>query len=308
MRKGWRDGWLATALALVLLAGPGCGGGSSASESWEEDAWEEEEGDLLGDLVFVAVAVGVEAASGEDGDDGRRRRHWLSARSDLVRDPGSGDGDDRGFIAVRASRRAEELLLVAEGLPGGRAVEFLVEGDSGGEYPAGRVVARLDGRAALLLRSGGWDALPAGTPSVADLAGRPVAVRDEGGLLLLRGRVPPLPSGAGVRRTRSFAADGETGVSARATLFASAPAGRRTARVDLRGLPPGAGVTLLVSDAGGRLREAGGAVASEAGTARFLFDSRRGDPLPGGAEDVADLAGRAFAIRVAGDTVLEGSL
>lgn len=303
------------AAAAVVLGAALLAGCSEAADGWLSDDYEmgydegysdgyDDAEPGLGEVIVGGVITGIfhDDDGGGGGGDGDGP-HWKSARSDLVRDFDSADPDDRGAVRVRSSRRREEFAVEVAGVEPGRTLEVFVLDRVGTEVPAGTALADYRGRASLRLRSGGWDALPAGAASLQVLEGAPLVLRDGAGRAVLRGRVPSV-RGMGTRWAAARAEDGETGVGARIRLLGSAAAGRRMARVDLSGLPAGTAADLLVGDADGVLRPAGRVVAGVEGGCRFLFDSRRGDPLPGRADELADLAGREFEIRIDGDTVL----
>jgi len=208
-------------------------------------------------------------------------------------------------VEVLASRREERFRVRARGLSPDRVHAVVLVDAFGNEAVAGWMVPGWDGRAALDLTSRSWDALPGRAVSVEELAGIPLEVRGDAGEVVLHGRVPSLRA-RGSRTATAREEDGTTGVRARARLRGSARSGRRVAEVAVAGLPGEGEALLLVAEGGGGLIPCGRAAARPGGSCRFLFDSRRGDPLPGGADDLFDLAGRAWEVRVAGKPVLEG--
>lgn len=295
-------------VAMFLVAG--CSDPAADDYGYEDDDeyyYYEEEEDTGPDAVDVVIAV-VGALSEDDEDDGpsRHRPRAKTARTDLVRAAASADPDDRGSAEVRVEQGGFETLRVrAEGIAPGRQVQVYA-------MDAARIwrwvvagIADDRGRAEILVFRGipeGWDVI-----SFTAMAQWPIEVRNDAGAPILAGRIPAIGREARNRAAKATCRDDETGVRAVATLLKSGQAGRRRAILDVRGVAPGSAVELLVEDGTGALVPAGSVAAGGDGSADLRFDSRRGDPLPGGAGDLAALAGRPFEVRIGGDTVLEGA-
>ena len=294
--------------ATFLVAG--CSDPSADDYGYEDDDeyyyYEEEEEDTGPDAVDVVIAVvGALSEDDEDGGPSRHRPRAKTARTDLVRAPASPDPDDRGFAEVRIVRGGSETLRVrVEGIAAGGQVEAFAADVAGTYRPFGSAVADERGRAEVIRYRGipdGWDVVP-----FAAAAQWPLEVRNAAGAPILVGRIPAVGREARNRAAHASWRDGETGVRLEATLLKHGRAGRRQARVDVSGLEPGTGLRLLVEDASGEMAPEGEASVLADGTACLRFDSRRGDPLPGGVGDLTALAGRRIEVIVAGDTVLHG--
>ncbi len=291
-------------LAAAFLLAPGCTGGAGEGYGSEDDDEyyyddEEDDGDFIDFAADVATIVHAFRDDDHDGGGGRgsrrnRRRHGVVARNDLVRDPASGDTDDRGFLEARTSPSASVLRIRLEGLEPWQPVEAFEEDSFGVSVQRASTSAARDGRVGLVIPSG-------------IVAGHRVEIRTVAGRAILRGRVPAPGREARDRLARAASRDDETGIRAVATLRKSGGDGHREARVDLRNLAPGTEAVVLVENGTGTMVPAGGVTTLEDGSARLRFDSRRGDPLPGGAEALSALAGRRFEVRIGADTVLEGA-
>ena len=305
------------AAALALLAA-GCSG---SSDGWAEeedpydsgyydgydDGWEdgyEDAEPTLGEILIGGAFPGPCGDYHHFEAPPTWAPRWRTAVPPLVRGAGPAGAPVRGEVAIRLSRNLEEFRVeVDDGVHGGILDVFLIDRD-GTAFLAGSVLTDYRGAGELRLRSGSLTLLSGGGSSVEALAGAAVEVR-AGAAVVLCGRIPSL-EGRGSRAAASRARDEATGAGARVRMAGSVAAGRRCVRVDLTGLPSGGEATLLVEDGAGVLVPEGTVVAGEEGTGGFRFDSRRGEPLPGGASDIPDLSGRAYQVRIDGEPAIDG--
>ena len=241
---------------------------------------------------------------GGGGGDGS----WVRARSLLMRDAASPDGDARGHVEVRARGDRQRFQVEAELLDPGLSVEFLVEDGAAAMVSAGFFTANAAGQAEAELDTGDGGALPAGAATVAELAGRRVDVRDAEGALLLSGTVPSLDAAPIRLRGRTRVRDEVTGVRVDVEMRVSGPMGRQQFRIKVRRAEPNAALELWIDDGAGTLVLAAEMTANPGGSVAVRLDSRRGDGMPLGAGGVQDLSGRPFEVRVGGVAVAAGAL
>ena len=274
---------------------------------------------LVAAILAAGPALGQEGESGGGGMDdppgddgggggGGGGGSWVRARSLLMRDAASPDGDTRGHVEVRERGTRQRFQVEAELLDAGSTVEFLVEDGAATMVSAGFFTANVAGQAEAELDTGDGGSLPAGAATVAELAGRRVEVRDSGGALLLFGAVPSIDAAPIRLRGRTRVRDEETGVRVDVEMRVSGPMGRQQFRIKVRRAAPDAALELWIDDGAGTLVLAAPMSANSGGSTAIRLDSRRGDGMPLGAGGVQDLAGRPFEVRVGGVAVAAGAL
>jgi hypothetical protein len=169
---------------------------------------------------------------------------------------------------------------------------------------------RIDSEGLLRL---GLDALPFGASSPLDLAGRAIAVKDGAGATVLAGTTPsPIVEEPEVHFGRCPLSRPDPAVDADAegSLKLASGDGRVVIKVHLRHLEPGQVYEITMTNpADGATESIGMVTINDEGGGRFKLDSKKGDAIPFGAQDLAAIEGFTVDVKdAAGAVVLTGAV
>ena len=231
-------------------------------------------------------------------------------RSSLMR-PEAGHGK-RPYGSLRCWARpdGDEIRILARRLDGEEDFELFFEDEAGTMISYGTAESSRSGSLSFDIDTRDDDSLPVAAWSVHDLAGRRVEIREEdGGAVVLFGRIPPATRKALKLRAGAFVDDGDSDGRATVDTRIDYRSGRERLRIDLHKIAGGPGdVELWVDDGTGTFVLVADEKMKKSGRARFQWDNRKGDPLPLVVESLSELDGRAFEVRVEGVVSLEGTL
>jgi hypothetical protein len=255
-----------------------------------------------------------DAGGGGDDDDGTGGGGGSDDDDDGGGNPGNGGGQENGG---GGGENEEEFEVTVAHLDPGASYGVFLDGGTGTLVSIGTIGIEGDGEGDIEFSSDEGGGLPLGAGSLLDLAGRVLEVRDGSGAVVLFGTVPsfgpavdfapiglvasltrPSLAATGVARgrlgTRHFPSSGRDQIDVRARRLTGAPPHEFEVHL------PGEGWTSC-----GALSGSGG--QQQAGD--LHVDTGNGDPLPGGASCLADLAGLAVRVRNgSGTTILVGTI
>jgi hypothetical protein len=247
--------------------------------------------------------------------------------ADLQRPEDGVDADARGVVVSRHGDDGDALIVEVGHLDSEHGYLFYVgSGEGDGMVLVDDFSTNGDGAARIAREAAAGQPLGDNLPSLADLAGRRVEIRDLDGHVILFGHVPdaatehdddPVHEEGDVH-------DEASGADVHIVLDIHPDSGHERLNFDMHDLPhegdaaPDGGaakrrrirpvVEVWLDDGTGTPALAGSTRMNRRGNARLRWTTRRGGSLPLAAATLRELAGRGFEVRVGGDVVLGGNL
>jgi hypothetical protein len=217
----------------------------------------------------------------------------------------------RGVFQVKLGGGKETVTVTTSGLPagGGTYTIHLEDGPSAGTFAqVGSFTATPKGGGSFKLVGEGVPPAQLGITDVRQLAGRRVEIRDAGGAAVLAALLPypgAIPADKGkAPLIAAPASPFPTATGSISTRYVPA-IGASNLTVTVKGIAKTTALTLEVETAVG----AGAFVDAGAfANLRFVADTGKGQPLPGGAASLADLTGRAVRVKAGADVAFVGLL
>jgi hypothetical protein len=242
----------------------------------------------------------------------------IVTRNVLQRPDGSPLGDARGVVVAVHGEHGDALRCEVGHLSPNTSYGMFV-GESGAGIAVGDVTTNGEGGGQIVREAAAGAALTDHLPSLADIAGRRVEIRDHEGHVVLFGEVPgaETPHDAEPVHHEEEHHDADTGADAHVVVEIHPEQGHERLRIELHDLPrehaqKAAGrapkADVLLEDGTGTLQTIATVRVSRNGRARVRYNTRRGDSLPFGVGSVRDLAGRAFEVQVGGVKAVGGNL
>lgn len=241
-------------------------------------------------------------------------------RANLLRPDGTEFGDSRGVVVATHGEHGDSLRVeVGHLAPETAYLVYIGEGDAAVLFADMRTNG--EGGAAVGREAAAGQALTDHLPSLADLAGRHVEIRDHEGHAVLHGHVPgaDTPHDAEPEHHEAEHHDEASGADVHVVVDLRPDRGVEQFRMDMRDLPRDVARVLkaggrrpradvLMDDVNGDLQPVASVRIDRRGRAHLRYSTRRGDGLPLGASTLRELSGRLFEVRVNGVRAVGGSL
>ena len=239
-------------------------------------------------------------------------------RAHLLRPEGSDFHESRGVVVATDGQHEDSLRCeVGRLAPETGYLIFIGEGESA--VILGDLRTNGEGGGSVGREAAAGQALTDRLPSLADLGGRHVEVRNLDGVVVLYGRVPEAQTERSAEPEHHEAEhhDEASGADCHVELDLVPERGHERFEMDMSDLPRGdraksatRGRTaqVMMDDGTGNLAEVANVRISRRGRARLVYNTRRGDALPLGAATLRELAGRGFEVRVNGSRAVGGNL
>ena len=275
-------------------------------------------------LILVGEVPHFEDAPGEPPPPSEP----VVTRANLQRPEDGVDGDARGVVVSRHGDDGDALIVEVAHLDPEHGYLLRVgSGEGDGMIVVDDFTTSGEGGARIAREVPAGEPLADNLPSLADLAGRRIEIRDLDEHVILFGHVPAAESehDEDAVHEEDDVHDEASGADVHIVLDIHPDQGHERLHVDMHDLPHDAHedatagdaakrartrpvVELYMNDASGTPALAGSTRMNRRGNARLRWTTRRGGSLPLGATTLRELAGRGYEVRVGGDVVLAGSL
>lgn len=233
---------------------------------------------------------------------------WQKAKSALVRPEPPVVAEAKGKIEVRSrsSDNRHRFKVKAEHLPADSYHLFVEDAVGSGQFVDAGAMAQDDedddegSEYEFKADTKNGDALPAGAQTAAELAGRRVEVRDSLDQVVLYGTVPDVtmpPSESKKQKAKAEFEDPASEVEGKIEIRSDPKKGSEEIKIKAEKLPEHATVELYMHDDAAQWVKLADLETDGDGDAKWRARTKKGEPLPFGVAQVADLSGRGVKIR-----------